>query len=113
MKKIWNALARDLWVLILDLIAVNLSYFLALLIRFYVNFQLRPVAVNDYLPAFMQFAPIYTILCLVIFCAFRLYGGIWRYAGINDINRIIIANMCAALVMVIGTALFVRRMPIT
>lgn len=113
MKKLWNALARDLWVMILDLIAVNLSYFLALLIRFYVNFQLRPVAVNDYLPAFKQFAPVYTVFCLIIFCVFRLYGGIWRYAGLNDINRIILANLCAALVMIVGTALFVRRMPIT
>ena len=78
MKKIWNAMAKDLWIVLLDIVAVNAAYMLALLIRFYVNFQLRPVAVDRYLPAFLRFAPFYTVLCIVIFALFRLYGGMWR-----------------------------------
>ncbi len=35
MKKIWNSLAKDLWIVLLDIIAVNMSYFLALMIRFF------------------------------------------------------------------------------
>lgn len=72
MKKAWDAVAKDLWVIVLDIVAVNASYFLALLIRFYVNFQLRPVAVDRYLPNFQAFAPWYTVLCLVVFAAWRL-----------------------------------------
>ena len=53
MKKILEAVKKDLWVVLLDVVAVNLSYYLALLIRFYVNFQLRPVAVDRYLPAWL------------------------------------------------------------
>lgn len=34
MKKIWDSIAKDLWIVLLDIIAVNASYFLALLIRF-------------------------------------------------------------------------------
>lgn len=37
----------------------------------------------------------------------------WRYAGINDMNRIILANLCTTTVHALGTALFVCRMPIT
>ena len=37
MKKIWSSIAKDLWVAILDIIAVNAAYFLALLVRFYVR----------------------------------------------------------------------------
>lgn len=113
MKKIWNAIARDLWVIVLDIVAVNASYFLALLIRFYVNFQLRPVAMDRYLPNFAAFAPWYTVICLVIFAAWRLYGGLWRYAGINDMNRVIGASFCAAVIHVVGSLLFFTRMPIT
>ena len=113
MKRVWNAIARDLWVIVLDIVAVNASYFLALLIRFYVNFQLRPVAMDRYLPNFIAFAPWFTVISLAVFAAWRLYGGLWRYAGINDMNRIIGANLCTAAIQVAGSLLFFTRMPIT
>lgn len=113
MKKILEAVKKDLWVVLLDVVAVNLSYYLALLIRFYVNFQLRPVAVDRYLPAWISFTPWYTVLCVVVFGAFRLYGGLWRYAGINDMNRIILASLSTALLHVLGTTIFYTRMPVT
>ena len=113
MKKILEAVKKDLWVVLLDIVAVNLSYYLALLIRFYVNFQLRPVAVDRYLPAWLGFTPFYTVLCLVVFAGFRLYGGLWRYAGINDMNRIILASLCTSLLHVLGTTIFYTRMPVT
>ena len=108
-----EALKRDLWVVLLDIVAVNAAYFAALGIRFYVNFTLRPVAVDRYLPALTAFAPWYTVACLVIFLLWRLYGGMWRYAGINDMNRIVLANLCTAAVHIAGTLIFYTRMPIT
>lgn len=113
MKKVWEAVRKDLWIVVLDIIAVNAGYLLALLIRFFVNGAFRPIVTNDYLPAFWKFAPFYTVACIAIFIAFRLYGGMWTYAGLNDMNRIIAANICTLAVQVIGTCLFVRRMPIT
>lgn len=112
MKKIWDSIAKDLWIVLLDIIALNASYFLALLIRFYVNGEFR-VTVNYLVGDWVKFAPFYTILSIVIFALFRLYGGMWRYAGINDMNRIIGASVCTAILQVVGTALFIRRMPIT
>ena len=113
MKKVLESVKRDLWVVVLDIVAVNLSYYLALLIRFYVNFQLRPVAVDRYLPALIGFAPWYTVGALLVFMSSRLYGGLWRYAGINDMNRIILANICTVVLQVAGTSFFFTRMPIT
>lgn len=112
MKKFWNCIARDLWIVLLDIIAVNAAYFLALLTRFYVNNEFRPT-VSYYLTDWASFTPFYTIIAIILFTVFKLYGGMWRYAGINDMNRIIIANLCTVIVQVAGTALFVRRMPIT
>ena len=51
MKKHVDSIKKDLWVVLLDIVAVNLSYLLALLLRFYVNFNLRPVAAEKYFPA--------------------------------------------------------------
>lgn len=112
MNRIKQTIKSDLWIILLDILAVNLSYYLALLIRFYVNFEFRPT-VSYYLTDFSHFAPFYTVLCIAIFWYWKLYGGMWRYAGINDMNRIIIANLCTVVVQVLGTILFIRRMPIT
>ena len=37
----------------------------------------------------------------------------WRYAGIRDVNRILIANVITAVVHVLATVLFYQRMPVT
>ena len=113
LRKAFESIKRDLWVVVLDIVAVNLSYYLALLIRFFVGGVLRPVAVDRYLPAFIGFAPWYTIASLLIFMGWKLYGGLWRYAGINDMNRILLANLCTVVLQIAGTSLFFTRMPIT
>lgn len=95
-----------------DIFAVNFSYFIALIIRFYVNFEINEWAVR-YIPAFRTFAPWYTICCLVIFWAFKLYNNRWKYAGLNDLNRILLACLVTCVVQVVGSTVFVLRMPIT
>ena len=105
-------LKKDLWIVALDAFTVNVSYFLAVLFRFYIrSFEFRP-AITTYLNAWAEFAPFYTVLCIVVFVLFKLYGGMWRYAGINDMNRVIGANAVTALIQILGTLLFVCRMPV-
>lgn len=112
MNKLKDTIAKDLWVVLLDLVAVNLSYYLAFLFRFYVNLKLGLENADKYQSAFLGFAPWYSLIAIVIFAAWRLYGGLWRYAGINDMNRIIMANVCTIVVYVGGTAAFFMRMPV-
>ena len=103
MKKFLGGIVRDLWIVLLDIVAVNAAYFLSLMVRLYVNFQWRDVARDYYLPAFFRFAPIYTVLVIIVFTLFRLYGGMWRYAGMNDMNRIICASAVTTVIQVVGT----------
>ena len=109
MKKFFK---NDLWIVLLDVIAVNVSYYLALLIRFYVNSTFRPT-VSYLLTDWARFAPFYTIGAIAIFAVWKLYGGMWRYAGMNDMNRIIGGSITASIIHVIATLIFIRRMPIT
>ena len=99
--------------MVLDLVAVNLSYYLALLIRFFVGGELRAVAVERYMPAWLGFTPWYSVIAILVFVGWKLYGGMWRYAGINDMNRIILANICTTVVHLVGTSAFFTRMPWT
>lgn len=95
-----------------DILAVNFSYFIALLVRFYVNHEFNIWAVQ-YVPAFLTFAPWYTAACLVVFVVFQLYNSRWKYAGLNDMNRILAANVITWAIQILGSSIFVQRMPLT
>lgn len=111
-NKIVDFIKADLWIILLDIVAVNAAYFLALVARLSVGFNFHQ-ELFYYVEYFIAFAPFYTVICLIVFLIFRLYGGIWRYAGINDMNRILMANITTCIIHVVGTLLFVGRMPIT
>ena len=101
-----------LLLVLFDVFAVNIAFYLALVLRFYVNHEFHEAG-TLFLPLFLKFAPYYTVCCLIVFAAFRLYSGIWRYAGLNDVNRVLLANLVTCVIQIAGTLLFVRRMPIT
>ena len=101
---------RDWLVMLLDILAVNGSYFLALFIRFYMSGQML-YTVPQYPQWALETVPFYTIICLIGFWLFRLYGGMWQYAGINDMNRIIASSVVTSAFMVGGTLIAGHRMP--
>ena len=111
-KNCLKGIVKDIWVVLLDIIAVNAAYYLTLLIRFYVNFQMNPGALG-HLEDFWHFAPYYTVCCIIVFAIFRLYNNMWKYAGINDMHRILLANLVTCVIQVAGTLLFVNKMPLT
>ncbi len=104
--------ALRLALVLYDVAAVNLAYYLALVIRFYVNHEFH-LAGSIFMPIFLKFAPWYTVCCILVFAAFRLYSGMWKYAGLNDMNRVLKASAVTCLIQILGTLLFLRRMPIT
>ena len=99
-----------IFLVLYDIIAVNLAYFLALWFRFDCVFSRIP---RDYLMAWRQFVPIYTVLCIVLFAFARLYNSLWRFASFSELIRITIASLTTSVLhVVLITALF-RRMPIS
>ena len=97
---------------LLDVVAVNAAYLLALLLRFYANNVLHPET-RDHFAEYLRFAPWYTVICIVVFALLGLYHGIWKYVGLNDINKILLSSVITTVIQVVGTVLFVARMPIT
>ena len=108
-KRLINHILNDLWILLMDIIAVNLSYLLALYMRFFVNGAFRDT-VGFYKVYFWRFAPFYTIIAIAVFALFKLYGSKWKYAGINDMNRIISANAVTAILHVVGSVISLALM---
>lgn len=95
-----------------DIIAVNAAIYIALYTRFYVASQIHPTA-TVFFARFRQYAPYYTLFCLIVFGANKLYTGIWRYAGFHDLNRILLSNLITFLGHVAGTMVFQLRMPLS
>ena len=93
-----------------DIMAVNVSYFLALLFRFDGFFSQIP---DYYVRAYVKFIPIYTILCLVIFYVSKMYQSVWQYASFNELARTCIGSTVASLLHILLITVIYYRMPIS
>jgi len=96
--------------LIYDVAAVNLAFFFALWLRFDLSFTQIP---QDYLSRFVHFAPIYTVVCIVVFILLGLYNSIWEYASFRELAQIIGSSVITGVVQVLGITLLFGRMPIS
>ena len=72
-KRIEHWQVVSLYLVLFDVIAVNVSYFAGLLLRFDLHFSQIP---QMYLTPFLRFAPIYTVAVLVVFEVLHLYNSL-------------------------------------
>lgn len=108
MKKLehWKVIA--IYLIIYDMIAVNFSYFMALLVRFDFRYSSIP---TDYFDAWRSFAPIYTIIILAVFGCMHLYNSVWRFASFHELIKITVATVITGVLHIVGITIFWGRMP--
>lgn len=73
---------------LVDIIFINLSAFLAYMLRF----DFDPVAflVGEF-EFYCKFIPFFTIMTIIVFAFFRLYRRVWRVAGVADAISVVFA----------------------
>ena len=103
----WRMIA--LYMMIYDIIVVNVSYFFALLLRFDMHYTSIP---GEYMHVFLKFAPVYTFVLILVFLGLHLYNSLWQYASYSELNRVVLASVITAAFQIIGSALFAARMPV-
>lgn len=103
----WKLIA--LYLLIYDIVTINLSYFIGLWLRFDLQYSKIP---SEYLMAFIKFAPFYTAFSIIVFYMMHMYNSLWRFASFNELTSIMRATVVTGTAHVVGITLFVRRMPI-
>lgn len=106
--KHWEVIA--LYLIIYDIITINLSYFLGLWIRFDLHFSAIPY---EYFYSYLKFTPIYCVIALIVYYFFGLYNSLWRFASFSELNRVILAWAVTTAIQIVGITVFVRRMPIS
>ena len=109
-RKIEHSRVVSIYLSIYDMVAVSISYFIALLLRFDLRFNSIP---ETYLYSWLKFAPIYAVICLGVFYVLRLYRSIWRFASYSELMRMIIATVITGSLHTILITILFYRMPIS
>ena len=102
--------SRDMLLMVYDIMAATVAFFFALWFRFDCNFSEIP---QKYLSAWLNFAPIYAIICAVVFLFFRLYQSIWKFASFVELKRILYALFTLALIHTALITVLFCRMPVS
>ena len=93
-----------------DAVAVSLSYFIALWLRFDCRFSQIPAR---YLNALKYFVPFYIVFCLLVFSRLRMYKSLWRYVSYTELAGAGLSTLICGVFHVVFITAFLRRMPIS
>jgi FlaA1/EpsC-like NDP-sugar epimerase len=93
-----------------DIVAVNVSYFIALWMRFDFRYSTIPA---ECINAFLHFAPWYTVFSILVFQGLRLYRSIWRFASFSELLRISLSSVITTIFQTVGITVFLCKMPIS
>ena len=110
-KLIKNGMNRvSLLLFIYDIFAINLSYLVALWLRFDCRYSSIP---QKYLNPAFGIIPLFTVVTIAAIVLLRLYRSVWRYASLPELMRVFSASLIGAGTQIVGTLVFFDRMPIS
>ncbi|MBR5419579.1 MAG: polysaccharide biosynthesis protein [Lachnospiraceae bacterium] len=98
----WQLMAAFLAVF--DALTLNLSFFLALWLRFDCRISMIP---SDYWQPYIRFTLIYMVLGLLVYWKCGLYSAMWRYASFKELERIVLSGAITFLIHIAGISFFV------
>ena len=99
---------RRFFLIITDIILINGSVILSLVMRFNVDFSaIEPQYIDSFKDTWIPF----TIITLIIFWCFRMYHSLWQYASIAELYKIVEACIVAEGVHICLTAVTGEMLP--
>ena len=98
---------RRTFLIVLDIILLNLASFIAIVARFN-SIQAIPEYFSDVL---LYFFPFQTILTIVVFYLFRLYHSLWRYASVEEMLNVVFACFVSNVLNFFLLMLFSKSLP--
>ena len=101
---------KAIFLMVYDIMAINISYFLALWIRFDGIFSAIP---SKYLDPYVYFIPLYSVITLVIFFLLRMYHSVWEYVSIRELMRAALGSIAASVTHIVLITLIFGRMPLS
>ncbi len=111
MKKIelnYKLVTRRAFLVAYDIIAVCCCNFLSLLLRYELRLDDIPGYYRD---AVWSHLPVSILITLLLFYFFRLYHSLWAYAGVSEMQNIIVACFVSAALQGLTLLVFGRDVP--
>lgn len=99
---------RIIALVLMDILAIVISSFGALYVRFEFRFNEIP---REYLDIYEHIIPVTVLFTLFFFLLWKLYRSVWRYASAIELVNIAFATSCGALAQLIFCYATERRMP--
>lgn len=99
-----------LFLVLYDIIAIHLAYFLALWGRFDFVYSAIP---SGYYHHYIYFISIYSLGAVVVFWQFHLYKSMWRFASYTELIRTFEASILTSFLHAILITVIFGRMPMT
>lgn len=99
---------RIILLVLMDMLIITAAGPLAIYVRY--NLFFEPQAI-EFIENIFQYLPVNLILTVIVFTAFRLYQGIWKYASASDLVNIILACLVSAVTQTVGMTLMGLRFP--
>ena len=109
-RRLTSVSLSNILLLIYDICAIAISYFLALWFRFDGKFSLIP---KNYFDAYVDSIEFYIIVCVVVFGFFGLYRSIWKFASSMELARLLLATIITAFVYFVAITILITRMPLS
>lgn len=96
---------RITFLVILDILLINLAYYLALYLRFDGNIDPR------FLQIYINNCVIITVAKIVTFYFFKLYKSVWKFAGIDELLQVAMASIVANTLVISYLFLVQQHLP--
>lgn len=106
--KDYTWMQRALLIVFMDVLAVLVSYMLALFMRFDFIFSAIP---RQYLEGYIWSMPYWVVSTVVVFYICRLYHSIWRLVSVAEVKRILTAYVILMPVQLFGMLFMHLHMP--
>ena len=96
-----------------DILLINIASLLALVVRF--EFDFASLVESRFLDNIFMVAPINTMLTIVVFVVFKMYRGIWKYAGVDEFLAIasgcVTSTACVTIILFLNKYFFENNFP--
>ena len=100
---------RILLLVLLDIVLINLSQFLALFLRF--EFNMSSMLESNFLHNILVFSPVNTAMVILVMAFFGVYNSLWEYVSIKEAGLIAASVVICSILQYFGMSMLNLAVP--
>lgn len=100
---------RMFFLLISDMILINISYIISFLIRF--EFNVEALGFQTFFSIYLENIMILTGIKILVLLISGMYNSLWKYAGIEELNKTVVASFISTAASIFYLVLVQENLP--